>query len=188
MSCQDGSNILNNTVTQKILTRKEIWDFILSLKAYFKNLTKLREIDPYAHYIQYPKIPSILSESIIYHLIVDKKILSELDIISAKREHRVADIVLYTEVGTKNVEVKSTGGNAFQNLGKKDINADYLIWLHFDKFFTNEMISEVSMYIVSDPNKYFFKTGKINLKKFRIAFPSIQCITLNTKELLSFNS
>ena len=153
-----------NKIMVKLLTKSEVTGLIQSIKRNFKANDDQRAIDPLARHIQYPKIPSILSESIVFHLIKDKKILTDLTVLEITSNHKIADIVLHTQGGLKKVEVKSTGKNAFQYFGEKDIKADYLIWLHFNTLFVSEEIDFFEVFLIKNTSNYFSIPVKINLK------------------------
>jgi hypothetical protein len=68
----------------------------------------------------------------------------------------VADVIAKTEDSrTLKIEVKSTGSSSFQNFTKKDIQADYLIWIHFDNFFYDEEKPQIEIFILKDPRSHY---------------------------------
>jgi len=59
-----------------------------------------------------------------------------------------ADITATDENGnTYTVEIKSTLESGFTRLGKKDIVADYLVWVNFNDFFASRDNTHINVYI-----------------------------------------
>ena len=66
-----------------------------------------------------------------------------------------------------NIEVKATARGAFRLLSKKDIEADYLIWVHFNDYFENESKDEIMIFVLQEPKRFFEKSRKITLPVFK---------------------
>jgi hypothetical protein len=148
------------------LTKREIRKLLQLLLATFDYLKDLKSENELAEYIQFPKIPPKLSESIVMHLIAENRLLPsnirDVDF-GGSRNDLIATTNSNDEIL---VEVKSTGKSAFQYLGKKDISTDLLVWVHFGDFFLgNETTIEIL--IVRDPSRYFDEPVKIRLSKFK---------------------
>ncbi len=161
------------TTQIKHLSKQDIESLSQSLKRSFKYLTDQRTSDVLAKYIQFPKIPPILSESLVARLITNKKILSDLAVDKIVINHAQADLVIVTPSHKIMVEVKSTGKSAFQNIGEKDIRSDYLIWVHFNTFFTEEKLDSFEVFIIKHPKRYFTKPTKINLADVKKKIPNL---------------
>lgn len=80
------------------------------LKQDFRFLDILRELDPLAQHIQYPKIPGILGESLAVELGLRGVLLKDYDFL-----HRggIADVTAIRGQTKHTVEVKSTGMQGF---------------------------------------------------------------------------
>jgi hypothetical protein len=78
--------------------------------------------------IQYPKIPSTVSEALAARILVRHDVYP-----SALRLERGggADIRITTADGAAKVEVKGSGQAEFQTFGPKDYDCDLLVWLRF---------------------------------------------------------
>ena len=162
------------TVEQKVLEPKELRQICRIMADLFKNRRELEKKYPLAKVITNPRVSNPISEAIIYHSIKQGKILRELSKYSLNlHEKKFADITARYRASLKKIEVKSTGAKAFQDLGKKDIAADYLIWLHFGDAFIKNNFSKLEIIIVKKPRKYpkfrwkIKKQSKITLPKFR---------------------
>jgi len=156
-------------MTKVCLSKSDIKILSDLLKNVFLHIIELRGNNTLAQYVQFPKIPPYLSESMIIHLIKDGIILPE---ISRKLSHigfggSVADVLvkLLDNNNEIKVEVKATGKSAFQKFGVNDINADYLIWVHFNEFFLNKNQKTIEIFIIKDPSRYISKPDKITLSR-----------------------
>jgi hypothetical protein len=150
------------------LTKDEIRTLTQLIRKVFVFLERLKARNVLAERIQYPKIPPILSESIAIHLIRDRKILRGLmnfrDVYFGGRE---SDLIVERGSRKLRVEVKSTGKNAFEYFGPKDISADCLVWVHFGDFFTRTTGRSVSVFTIARPSRYFAESVKITLDKLQ---------------------
>ena len=165
------------------LHKEDILKLISLLKDDFERANTRRSSEPLSKHIQYPKIPSILSESIVKDLLIKKKLLSELTTTTTSTDHSKADILIHTQHGIKTVEVKSTGESAFQNFGEKDINADYIIWLHFNDLFKDRSAESFEVFIIDNPKRYFLKPVKITLSSVKKIVPDLRSNTFKLTEL-----
>ena len=122
----------------EILTTAEMRELALYLDQACKYITKARLRFPLARHIQYPKIPSILSESIVAAAISKGHILCDEPINSVTFGGKQADLIARLRTGGQlKIEVKASGPNGFVSFGPKDYSADYLIWLLFGNIFVN---------------------------------------------------
>ena len=115
------------------LTAEELTELAALLRRVFDCISQLKAANPAAAPIQYPKLPSIFSESLV--LLCGPVLFPHAK--NLRRGGAVADILFEAGNITKRVEVKATGQQAFQYFGQKDINADFLVWLAFAEFFQN---------------------------------------------------
>jgi hypothetical protein len=148
------------------LTKDQIIELLGLLKNVFRYLEDLRVEHPLAKKIQYPKLPPSLSESIVFHLIKEKRILSS-NIVSVDFGGRESDLTAIAEpLRVLKIEVKSTGENAFEYFGEKDIKADFLVWVHFSSFFHGNKQS-FEIHVIEKPAKYFKEPVKITLSRLK---------------------
>lgn len=148
------------------LDPSEIQELIKHIRNLFSTIQNLKNTNKIACYIQYPKIPPILSESIALNTIQNGSL--SLPIQSPQLGGNIADIIAYDKNDKLiKIEVKATGKKAFQNFGEKDIAADYLIWVFFDEFFQNSKQEVIELFILPNPILYFKSPQKITLTKFQ---------------------
>ena len=154
-------------MSKTILTKPEIFELKNTLTKVFFDITSIKNDTEIAKYMQYPKIPSFLSESICIHLIQKKIILNELSNYSIDFGESLCDILAQKNMDVKKIEVKSTGHSAFQNIGPKDIVSDYLVWIHFDNSFINDIFDDIAIFTLKQPGKFIKKPQKLTLSKLR---------------------
>ncbi len=128
------------------------------LQNVFRYLAELRLKDALANRIQNPKIPRVMSESAVIN-IRSKLFPGSL---GARFGGAVGDILLQFPDGERRAEVKATGKQGYEKLGKKDISADYLIWIHFGSSFEDGKggvvlykLAKPSLVLTTPPNKQF---------------------------------
>ncbi len=154
---------------KKVFTTQEIRRVTRLMRALCRTHLELRSADPLAKHIQFPKIPSGLSESLVIHLIRRQRIFSDLvDIVRVDLSSTRGDIDLVRDGGKSlSVEVKATGRQAFQLLYEKDLNSDHLVWVHFDDYFQNESRYDIQLTRLDNPRRVFRKPNrKITLRTF----------------------
>jgi hypothetical protein len=168
------------------LTLDEIEKLEILFTSVFSFLDTLRQLTPLAEEIQYPKIPTLLSESLVVRL--HGRLFKGS--VSAKFGKPRSDIKVMMKDGTeKLVEVKATGESAFEFLGKRDITTDYLVWVHFGRYFHDKK-DPITIYTLSEPSKIFVAETKLVLKDFlkRASGPSLGKIEGRTIAALFGNS
>lgn len=148
---------------RQLLSSHEIAKLIELLRDEFAHLESLRRTQPLAAYIQFPKIPSILTESIAERALTKGLVAERLKRAIVRPGGRVADLLVSIDGRELRVEVKATGASAFQNLGKKDIAADYLLWLDFGNYFANPQRTSITIVIWEQPRERFHRECKITL-------------------------
>ncbi|HUW74887.1 MAG TPA: hypothetical protein VMW05_12855 [Methyloceanibacter sp.] len=144
------------------LTKEELTELPILLRQVFDFISQLKAQNPAAAPIQYPKLPSIFSESLVLHC--GPAIFPNAQ--NLRRGGAVADILFEVGQLTKKVEVKATGQQAFQYFGKKDIDADFLVWLAFGEFFRSQAESHVKIYVLAKPGEVLPNPTKISLATF----------------------
>lgn len=89
------------------LTKDEIKELSNLISEVFEYLSNLRSRNQLANSIQYSKIPPTLSESIVMHLINDRKILGDLrNIKGVKFGGNKGDILISTNDGEHRIKLK----------------------------------------------------------------------------------
>lgn len=157
----------------RTLSLEEIKTIIPSIKESFKYIRSInfrlnnRLKTPSINYVSLPKISPLLTESLAEHY------LNKMQIRGIKGFHfergggrKGHDLLAIKKNIHKGIELKATTMGAFQQLGNKDINADYLIWMHFGNFF-NSNNSSIELYIVKEPHRFFKNVIKLNLDTFK---------------------
>ena len=152
----------------------EIIELTDLLAQVFSLISDLHNENPLAKCIQFPKIPPILSESLC--VLEREKLFPGCS--NADFGGRTCDIIVRFPDGTKKTaEVKATGQSAFQELSQKDIAADFLVWVHFGRFFEDQN-EEIRAYVMENPIRGFMQGKPISLKEFRSADPAIREVVL----------
>lgn len=128
-----------------------------SLRSVFDEVTAQRRKTALADHINYPKLPPILTESLVVHLIRRGKILPEFATSPVGLGGRVADIII--NGGKSKIEVKGTTAMSWVTLGINDVNADHLVWIDFANYFTNIIGGPIRVIVFKNPGSYL-KTGK----------------------------
>lgn len=170
---------------RKLLLKIQIKELAVRLSQTFNFLMNLRVEEPLATNIQFPKIPSILSESIIYHLLSENRLLLGIDIKSVCFGGRIADIIATTsQLEELKVEVKATGTNAFEYFGEKDVNSDILVWVHFGDFFISAGNTGIEIFVIQEPSRFFTEPVKLRLRNLVAKVGNeMQLLRLDIKEL-----
>lgn len=151
---------------QRILTLDEIKGSLRHLRDAFKQIREIKKRDEIANLIKYPQIPSVITESLAIYLIKDN--ITELKDHELILGGSVADIIAKKYGTMEKIEVKATGKSAFQYFSHKDIKANYLIWIHFDKFFDEESNIPIEVFVLKNPSAIFKFPTKIVLEDFKI--------------------
>lgn len=159
--------------SRRILTLHEIRDLAGLLRSVFSRIAEIRRDNPLARHIQFPKIPSILSESLAVHLLRSGDVLPGLTGYSFSLGGKRADILAERLGETKRIEVKATGKSAFQNFVAKDVDADYIIWIHFGDYFAGSGDKTLRAFVLREPNRYFSGRVYVNLKDLPRKVPDL---------------
>jgi len=159
------------------LSRAEIAVLIPIVREVFEYIGQLKRSKPLAKHIQYPKLPSILSESIVLLELQSGRLLPELADAEFSFGGKKADILAQRKSDSElRIEVKATGRNAFQYFGEKDIGCDFLVWVHFGSFFETRRNSAVDALVIRRPSRHFAKPAKVNLSRIKTLIPDIESI------------
>ena len=171
-------------MVRNCLSKKKIIELSKLLVQVFDYLKEMKKTNRLAEKIQFPKIPPILSESLVIHLIREKRLLKLTNIQSIEFGGKECDILVKTNSRNIKIEVKATGRSAFEYFGEKDITADFLIWVHFGDFFLNESTKNVYLFIIKNPAQYFNSPVKITLSQLKQKIgENLKAITVNIDNL-----
>ena len=144
-----------------LLTTEEILELDRILIKTYAFFRELRTLSPVARLIHYPSIPSLLSESLTIHC-------AELFFgngWTARFGGRVCDVIIERIGEQQTVEVKATGQTNFQEFKSKDLNADFLVWVHFgDRYLKGG--GNIDIYILRNLQAYFNEPLRLKLHDF----------------------
>lgn len=149
-------------MTREPLGRNEILQLSNLLKRVFEHIQELRRENPLANKIQMPKIPPILTESICCQCAP----FFFGPNWEATLGGSYCDVLLQRPTKRKKIEVKATGKSQFEYFSRKDLAADYLIWINFGDFFERGT-SLIEVYILKKPSSIFPSPTKVTLEKFK---------------------
>jgi len=149
-----------------VLDKNEIRELVRLFRNVFAFTDRLRKRSKLAKWITFPRISQVLSESLLVQLIREGKLLKELHGVIDVTRHggKQPNIVVRTKTRVYKVEAKATGASAFEAFGKKDLNADYLLWAHFGDFFLQKGKRKIQIYVLRNPGGYYRKPTKLNLQ------------------------
>jgi hypothetical protein len=172
----------NDMPKKRLLSPDEMLKLVNLMKEAFDQIARLRTTDPLAEWIQYPKVPSVLSESLIVHLINRGELIAGGPGDHARLGGKKADVLYRCEdLRESKVEVKASAREAFSEFVKKDTLADYLVWVHFGESFLQGLPFTAEILFVEAPSQ-FFNPGKMTLPRFKaLAGAQLQTITVDTE-------
>lgn len=137
-----------------VLSVQEVKELAGLVRRTYRFLHDLQLEHPLARAIKAPQVPPALTESLAVHLLRAGAILGEL-----REAHftlgGLADVVAGREGNTMKIEIKATAGKGFQRLSEKDIAADYLVWIHFDRYFESDIETPITVFVMPQPGKYY---------------------------------
>ncbi len=138
-----------------MLNLQEILQLVDALRKTHRFIDNLRHVNPLAKHIQYPKIPTLLSESIAGLTIKKGGLLSDYGKFSnVVRGGKHADLLCINDVNEQiKVEVKASGKSNFATFGPKDYGADVLLWLLFQDVFVSKTSCIIEVIICAEPSK-----------------------------------
>jgi hypothetical protein len=106
--------------------------------------------------IQYPKIPSAVSESLAARVLIARAVFPEA---RSMLRGGGADIRVVCGTSTYRVEVKGSGSSEFQTLGRKDYDCDLLVWLRFGEAVQLGLEGEMRVTLFQTPRRCFGDLG-----------------------------
>ncbi len=154
-------------MVERILSLEDIKRTLILLREVFGYFVNLRKDFTLASMIKYPQIPSFFTESLALHLLRKAIILPELKEIPFYLDGRIADIIGKNGERRIKIEVKATAASAFQYFSKKDVTADFLVWIHFGRFFLNEEQTQIEIFTIRNPSLFFNTSSKITLQELK---------------------
>jgi hypothetical protein len=139
-----------------MLTRDELRSLIKAFGETCRFVSDLRARCPVAKYVQYPKIPTVLSESLAAHAILNRHLLSSVGpFTSVARGGREADIVAAHANGRRlKIETKASGEEDFAAFGRKDYSADFLLWLRFGSLLREGRLGRIEVLVCPSPGDH----------------------------------
>jgi hypothetical protein len=156
-------NVEDKGMAKSLLSKREILDLDHDLIEAYAFFRELRERSDIAQLIHYPSIPAALSESLTIHCA--GALFGETWTARLGVKRSDSDITLEGHGGPLAVEVKSTGQTNFQEFKSKDLDARFLVWIHFGDRYINGS-GKVNIYVLENPRYYFPKPKRLKLRAF----------------------
>jgi hypothetical protein len=104
--------------------------------------------------LQAPKIPSILTDSIIIHALCSEKLLPTLPIVSLALGGSLSNIIAVQGDAKPDlfIETKGTNKSELITVGRCDQESDYMIWLKYgDVLISDDPFGNVTALVATDP-------------------------------------
>ena len=169
-------------MARQLLSPIEISQFILLLKDVFTYISNLKEKNPLAADIQYPKLPSKLTESLAIHLL-RSGLISDLKGYSFRFGGNEADVIGSQGANEVLIEVKGTT-KGFEYFGEKDIKANYLMWFDFEQLFRKSG-EDFTLYVLPYRESRFSGPVKITITGLKkVAGSDLKETMYNIRDLL----
>jgi hypothetical protein len=169
-------------MARQLLSPAEIDQFIFLLKDVFTYISNLKEKNPLAADIQYPKLPSKLTESLAIHLL-RHDLIPELKGYDFRFGGNEADIIAARETEKVRIEVKGTT-RGFEYFGEKDIRAKYLMWFDFEELLRKGG-NHFTLYILPHRESRFGGPLKITIGSLKkVTGVDLQLTRYNIQDLL----
>lgn len=125
--------------------------------------------------IPFPRLTPVISESLVFDLLRNREIISDLINSEVKFSEKGGDLICVKDSTEYRIEVKSTGVNQFQYLSEKDINADYLLWVLFEDF-SNDSLKILIFEKMSDELKKMLpESRKLTLSSLKKKMIETDC-------------
>jgi hypothetical protein len=137
------------------LSISELSELRVALVEAFQGLADLRERLPAARFIKYPQVPPVFTESLTIHLLEGGMIPELKGATFGLGRGRSSDIVANVGGEELKIEVKGCGEQGMQQLGRKDIASDYLVWINFGRFFHGEDEAPLVVWTVERVGRFF---------------------------------
>jgi len=157
-------------VRMRLLSKNEIGALVRCLSETSQFISKLRDREEIASYVQYPKIPPALSESLAVFAIRENKLLASHGPFKAvKLGGRVADIIATTDSGkTFRIETKAAGTEEFATFGPRDYEADFLLWMLFGDSIRSGCGGKCTVLVCPNPKDH------LPWRKDRVTVPQLE--------------
>jgi hypothetical protein len=169
-------------MARQLLSPAEIDHFIFLLKDVFTYISNLKEKNPLAADIQYPKLPSKLTESLAIHLL-RRDLIPELKGYDFRFGGNEADIIATRGTEKVRIEVKGTT-KGFEYFGEKDISAKYLMWFDFEELL-REGGDHFTLYVLPHRESRFSGPLKITIASLKkVTGADLQLTRYNIQDLL----
>jgi hypothetical protein len=159
-----------------MLSKSEIKSLVRCLGDASRFITALREREQIAKYVQYPKIPPALSESLAVHALRNGTLLKHQGPFSAvDLGGRVADIIATTTSGkTLRIETKAAGTEEFATFGPKDYEADFLLWLLFGDLIRNGQGGKCRVLVCPSPKDHLpWRKDRVTVTQLKSAWTGV---------------
>ncbi len=152
------------------LTVDEVKNLVVEVKKLNQHVLRIQKNNPIGKHLQLPKTPTILTESLVYYLVLKKKILPELNFTELKFNEKSArhegtrkgntDLIAIVKKKEYLIEVKGTRKpSQFTQFSEKDIQADCAIWIDYgNSFLQNQSCVEVA--VIKNPKSVGLKAKK----------------------------
>jgi hypothetical protein len=168
-------------MAKQLLSPGEIEELVSLLKEVFAYISDLKERNPIAADIQYPKLPPKLTESLAIHML-RTGLIPDLRGRVFSFGGNEADIIGEGQGRRARIEVKGTT-KGFEYFGEKDIRADYLLWFDFEDLFRNGKKSFTLCVLPHDQTR-FSAPVKITLSGLRKVAGDLQWTSYDIEDLL----
>lgn len=169
-------------MARQLLSATEIDQFVFLLKDVFTYISNLKEKNPLAADIQYPKLPPKLTESLAIHLL-RRGLITELKGYDFQFGGNEADIIATKRSEKVRIEIKGTT-KGFEYFGEKDIKANYLMWFDFEELFRKGG-DYFTLFILPHRDSRFTAPLKITMSSLKkIAGVDLQLMRYNIQDLL----
>ena len=143
------------------LTPQEIIELDRALIEAFASHRSLKNRIPAARYIKYSQLPALFAESFV--IAGTRKLFGSGWLAAIGRP--VSDVRLSDATGrSRRVEVKSSGHHGFQELKRKDLLADTIVWVHFGRRF-HEGHGAIQVVILDNPGKHISEPVRLDIPR-----------------------
>ena len=121
----------------------------------FGFISALQKKHPLASHLQYPKVPTELSESLVLHLLTTRSLIPELAGFTFRRRESDSDVLATRGRSVSKIEVKATTTEkGFQQVTNPLLNADYLVWLDLREDFLGATRGSVRVVVIKSPSLF----------------------------------
>jgi len=140
--------------TRKLYSPKTIIEGVAIIRQIFSHIENVRKQYPeIGSFIQNPKLSTRMTESLAIHLL-NNGLIPELSRWTIGFGRGDTDIVATKDEARLKIELKTSGPQGFQQLGRKDTHCDFLIWIAFDDYFFNSNKKTFDVYHLKNPQRY----------------------------------